>query len=118
MVDKFGVKYMGEEHALHLKQTLEENYKVTTEWDGTRNIGITLDWDYKRRKVHLSLPGYTDKALKQFNHTKKKKENQLYPSAPITYGAKTNMQHSHLQRRYLTKKERNLFNGSVENNYF
>ena len=35
VVDNFGVKYVGEEHALHLKQTLEENYKVTTYWDGT-----------------------------------------------------------------------------------
>ena len=36
VVDDFGVKYVGEKHALHLKKTLEENYKVTTEWDGTR----------------------------------------------------------------------------------
>ena len=69
-MDDFGVKYVGEKHALHLKQTLEEKYKVTTEWDGTIYIGIKLDWDYKRRQVHLSLPRYTDKALKQFNHTK------------------------------------------------
>ena len=34
VVDDFGVKYVSEEHALHLKQTLEENYKVTLEWDG------------------------------------------------------------------------------------
>ena len=49
VVDNFGVKYVGEEHALHLKQTLEENYKVTTEWDVTRYIRIRLDWDYKRK---------------------------------------------------------------------
>ena len=47
VVENFVVKYVGKEHALHLKQTLEENYKVTTEWDGTRYTGITLDWDYK-----------------------------------------------------------------------
>ena len=29
VIDDFGVKYVGKEHALHLKQTLEENYKVT-----------------------------------------------------------------------------------------
>ena len=38
--------------------------------------------------MHISLPGYTHKELKQFKHTKKKKENQPYPSAPIIYGAK------------------------------
>ena len=56
VVDVFGVKYVEKEHALHLKQKLEENYKVATEWDGTRYIGITLDWYYQRRQVHLSLP--------------------------------------------------------------
>ena len=34
VVDNFGVKYVGEEHAIHLKNTIEENYTVTTEWDG------------------------------------------------------------------------------------
>ena len=43
VIDNFGVKYVGEKHALHLKQTLEENYKVTTVCGVTRNIGITLD---------------------------------------------------------------------------
>ena len=33
VVDDFGVKYVGEEHVLHLKQTIEENYIVTSEWD-------------------------------------------------------------------------------------
>ena len=43
VVDDFGMKYVGKEHALHLKQTLEGNYKVTIEWGGARYIGITLD---------------------------------------------------------------------------
>ena len=34
------------------------------------------------------MPGYISKALKQFGHTLKKKQNQPYPSAPIKYGAK------------------------------
>jgi hypothetical protein len=88
VVDDFGVKYVGKEHAQHLKKTLEENYTVTTEWDGTRYIGITLDWDYKRRQVHLSMPNYVKKALKQFQHTLKKKQHQPFPSAKIIYGAK------------------------------
>lgn len=49
VVDDFGVKYVGEEHALHLKEALEQDYTVTTEWEGRRYIGITLDWDYERR---------------------------------------------------------------------
>ena len=34
VVDDFGIKYVGEEHVIHLKNTIEENYTVTSEWDG------------------------------------------------------------------------------------
>ena len=88
VVDNFRVKYVGKKHALHLKQTIEENYTVTTEWDGNIYIGIVLDWDYKQRQVNLSLPGYTNKALKQFIHKQQKKKNQPYPTVPINYGSK------------------------------
>ena len=56
-----------------------------TELDGTRYIGITLDWDYRRRQVQLSLPGHINRYLKQFNYTQK---NLSYPSATIIYGSK------------------------------
>jgi hypothetical protein len=82
------VIYVGKEHALRLKQTLEENYKVALEWDRRRYIGITLDWDYKHRHVYLSMPGYIKKALKQFKHRRCTKQHQPYPSAIIKYGAK------------------------------
>ena len=68
VVDDFGVNYVGKKHAIHLKNTIEDNYTVTIEWDGRRYISITLDWDYKRRKVHLSMPNYVTKYLKQFKH--------------------------------------------------
>ena len=88
VVDAFGVKYVGKEHAQHLKNTLEEKYTVTTEWEGTRYIGITLDWDYKRRQVHLSMPKYVRKELNQFQYKLKKTQHQPFPSANIIYGAK------------------------------
>jgi hypothetical protein len=43
IVDNFGVKYEGKEHAQHLKNTLKEHYKLTCNWTGTRYIGIKLD---------------------------------------------------------------------------
>ena len=89
VVDDFGVKYVGKEHAMHLKRALEENYKVTTDWTGRRYIGITMDWDYTNRKVHLSMPGYVKKALKQFQHLMPTKQQHApFPSTPIKYGAK------------------------------
>ena len=53
VVDDFGVKYVGKEHALHLKQTIEENYGVTTDWVGARYIVIIIEWDYSNQRVHL-----------------------------------------------------------------
>ena len=38
VVDDFGVKYVGEEHALHLKQVLKQHYKVSADWTGNRYI--------------------------------------------------------------------------------
>ena len=81
VVDDFGVKYVGKEHALHLKSVIEEHYKFSANWTGNRYIGITIDWDYANRKVHLSMPGYKEKALKQFQH-KMPSEPQHSPCLP------------------------------------
>jgi hypothetical protein len=42
-VDDFDMKYVGKEHAHHLKKTLEEHYKLTCDWTGKQYIGLTLD---------------------------------------------------------------------------
>ena len=89
VVDDFGVKYVGEEHAKHLENVLKEHYKVTCDWTGGRYIGIHLDWDYNNRRAHLSMPGYVDKALKQFGHKKPTKpQDSPFRCAPINYGSK------------------------------
>ncbi len=79
---------MGKEHALNLKHVLKEHYQLTCDWDGRGYIGITLDWDYQQRRVHLSMPGYVKKALKLFQHQLKFTQDAPYPSVPIRYGAK------------------------------
>jgi hypothetical protein len=88
VVDDFGVKYVGKEHALHLEHVLEEHYQLTCDWVGRRYIGITLDWDYQRWRVHLSMPGYVRRTLKLFQHQLTFMQDAPYPSMPIRYGAK------------------------------
>lgn len=88
MVDDFGVKYVGREHAEHLISVLQEHYKIKTDWTGDRYIGIHLKWDYVKQQVHLHMPGYVKKALLQFGHQLKQTQNQPYPHTPIKYGAK------------------------------
>ena len=53
VVDDFGVKYVSKEHARHLMSALNNSYTITHDWQGSKNSGITLDWDYNGRKVHL-----------------------------------------------------------------
>ena len=42
VVNGFGVTHLGEEYYLHLKASLENKYKVTTDWKGKLYIGISL----------------------------------------------------------------------------
>ena len=90
VVDDFGVKFTGKEHAQHLMDVLKKHYEVTEDWDGERYIGITLQWDYDRRKVHISMPGYKEDALTEFGHkTPSRVQHSPYPHTPPKYGATT-----------------------------
>ncbi len=88
VVDKIGVKYVSEEHANHLKRVLEENYTLMCDWMGTGYISITLDWNYTKCQVNLSMPKYVTNMLKQFRHIAQKRQYAPYLCIPIQYGAK------------------------------
>jgi hypothetical protein len=53
VVDNFGVKYVGEEHAEHLIKTVQQYYKCLFDTEGERYCGLTIKWDYVSKKVHL-----------------------------------------------------------------
>eukprot|EP00804_Cyclotella_cryptica_P008108 CCRYP_004594-RA/>CCRYP_004594-RA protein AED:0.30 eAED:0.28 QI:0/0/0/1/0/0.5/2/0/866 len=85
----FGVKYVGIEHAKHLLQTLNTHYTTSHDWKGERYLGLTITWDYRRKQVHLSMPGYCQKAGQRFRHNvPTRPQHQPYPHTPRTYGAK------------------------------
>jgi hypothetical protein len=53
-----------------------------------RYLGLILDWDYTNHKVHLSMPGYIDKALTRLAHPHPATpQNQPHPHTIPTYGA-------------------------------
>ena len=66
VVDDFGVKYVGRQHAEHLIEALKQSYSIKVDWEGTLFCGITLKWDYDKRSVDLSMPGYISKDLNKF----------------------------------------------------
>ena len=63
---------------------------MTVDWTGDKYIGITLDWNYSKRELRTSMPGYVKKALKQFNHilSSQKRVDSPTPFVPLKYGSK------------------------------
>jgi len=87
-VDDFSVKYINETDINHLIQALKQDYKIEEDWEGTRYLGISLDWDYKKREVHRSMPGYVEHALTRFGHLIPKiLQHQPHKHTVPTYGA-------------------------------
>jgi hypothetical protein len=90
VVDVFAIKeYTNMEDAKHLISVLQKDCAVTIDWDATKYIGLTIEWDYANHKVYAHMPGYLSKALIRFNHTPpKRKQNSLHPHITPQYGAK------------------------------
>ena len=106
---RFRCKYVGKEHADHLQSVIAKYYKMSTDLTGNRYIGITLDWDYTNKKVHLSMSGYVAKALKQFQHHKPSTpQHAPFPCAPIKYGAKKQYAKTESTAAPLNKKDKKL----------
>jgi hypothetical protein len=96
-VDDFAVKYVGKQHADHLRNALLKSYELTTDWEVTIYSDMTLKWDYKNRTCDISMPGYVSNVLSKFQHDAPK-HPQHTPSKYVTpvYGSKT---------QYATKDE-------------
>jgi hypothetical protein len=97
IVDNFAVKYVGKQHADHLRNALLQSYELTTDWAVKVYSGMSLNWDYKNRTCDISMPGYVSNVLSKFQHDSPK-HPQHTPSIYVTpvYGAKN---------QYATKDE-------------
>ena len=58
VVDDVGVKYIERENSEHISQSLQQHYKLAVDEKGALYCGIKLDWDYKKRMLDISMPGY------------------------------------------------------------
>jgi hypothetical protein len=89
VVDNFGVKYVGEEHARHLIEVLQRKYTITIDWSGELYVGLHLNWDYTNHTIDISMPSSVAKALLRFNHAmpSSPQHSPHFCAAP-RYGAK------------------------------
>jgi hypothetical protein len=49
IVDEYAVKYVGKQHADHLRKALLQSYELTTDREGKLYSEMSLKWDYKNR---------------------------------------------------------------------
>jgi hypothetical protein len=69
---------------------IKKNYNISSDWNGGANCGLTLDWDYEKRTVDLSIPGYIKTALHKYQHAAPARpEHAPHTWNPPIYGAKT-----------------------------
>jgi hypothetical protein len=107
VVDNFGIKYINETDVNHLIQTLQQDYKIEEDWEGTWYLGITLDWDYKKCEVHLPMPGYVEQALARFGHLIPKiLQHQPHKQTVSTYGAAIQYAKNDNSTKLLSKEEK------------
>jgi hypothetical protein len=68
----------------------QKNYNTSSNWSGGAYCSLTLDWDYKKRTVNLSMPGYIKAALHTYQHpAPAHPEHAPHTRNPPIYGAKT-----------------------------
>ena len=89
VVDDFGVKYVGRQHAEHLMTTLNKLYpKVTEDWTGTLYCGIQLKWNSDFSTVELAMPGYVANLLHKYQYAPKIPQHAPHPYRKPQYGTK------------------------------
>jgi hypothetical protein len=71
---------------------VQKYYTCLFKKEGERYCGITIKWDYVGKKVHLTMPSYSEKALKRFQHSPPiLPQDQLHKHIKKTYGAKVQL---------------------------
>ena len=108
IVDNFGVQYTGRQHAENLLVVLQESYKLTTDWEGTKFAGIDLKWVYNKRICRCTMDGYITKVRNQFGHLNPTKPQQSpHKYFPITYKTKARQHQPTTRRRWHQAGTRN-----------
>ena len=88
-MDDFAIKYTSLNNAQHLLHALKEKCTISEDWEAKLYIRITLKWDYSKRTVDLSMPGYVTAALQRFRHQlKNTRQSSPHHHVPPPYGAR------------------------------
>ena len=91
VVDDIGIKYEDQEDITHLLGALKTIHKISEYWYGKLYCGISLEWDYSKRVLLVSMSNYVTKALHRFQHpTLERTQYAPHQWTRPNYGAKKN----------------------------
>ena len=68
VVDDFGIKSTNPADVDHLLSALRQQYEITHDATGAIYCGLTLEWNYDKKFVDISMPGYVTRCLQRFHH--------------------------------------------------
>jgi hypothetical protein len=86
-VDDFGVKYVNKTDVEHLLESLQGMYELTADWTGNLYCGITLGWNYDKRYIDISMPGFIKKKIQEYGHVVPNRlQNCPYAPEPKQFG--------------------------------
>jgi len=91
IVDDFGIQYVGKPAVNFLISTLHSDYTMAIDWTGAEFCGLHLEWDYAKRSVKLSMPGYVARALERFGHNDPTPSDSPHKRVPPQHRAKVQM---------------------------
>ncbi len=79
---------------------------MTVDEEVTKYIGLTIEWEYKKQKAHIHIPGYLPKAFIRFKHKMPVKiQNSPHPHVIPQHGAKTQYAKEENESPPLSKEE-------------
>ena len=106
-------KIFFKDDANHLLNSPRKNYVISTDWEGCNYLGLTIDRNYSKEYVEISMPDYVRKSMDRFQHPKLKRP-QYAPhcwSVPA-YGKRPQMvldpDKSYLLEKNATKRIRSI----------
>ena len=70
-VDDCGVKYYNLNDIKHLKTIIEQQYTCKIDYTGNHFLRFTLNWNYKKGFVDITMPDYVKHALQKLQHIPK-----------------------------------------------
>ena len=74
---------IGHERGYMREKFARLSYKMKIDWTGTKYLGLTLKWNYNKRYVDLSMPGYIERLLQRFSHSNPiTPQHSPYPFTP------------------------------------